>query len=151
MGKGTGASLLTALLLAPAGAAQAALPPYRMVMTPEEGPVDRTVEARYTAAFHACQDRSVTTDDNAHCYLDESDRQDGRLNATWRTVFAATPPAQREALRAAQRRWIAARDPFCWKVADEFSGGTIMPVIYHNCQAEQAIRRTMWLEGLVRK
>jgi hypothetical protein len=48
----------------------------------------------------------------------------------------------------AQRKWIAARDPFCKAIADGFKGGTIAPVVYSDCRVEQTIRRTIWLEGL---
>ena len=43
-----------------------------------------------------------------------------------------------------------ARDPFCTKVADEFTGGTIHSLIWFNCNAEQSIRRTLWLERVGR-
>jgi len=141
---------VAALLGAPQGAGAADRFAYRMVMTPEEGPVDKAVEARYTDALHACQEHAVVTDDNARCFLEEFPRQDARLNAAWRATFARMGMVDKPALLAAQRKWIEARDPFCRKVADEFKGGTILPVIWHNCRAEQTIRRAMWLEKLGR-
>ncbi|GEO00005.1 hypothetical protein NSE01_18370 [Novosphingobium sediminis] len=129
-----------------------AAPPfaYRMVMTPEEGPVDQAVQARYTPAFTACQDKAQTTLDNADCFVAEFTRQDAALNRAWQAVFPKIAPAQQPLLRAAQRRWIAARDPFCRKESDGFSGGTIAPVLYVNCRVEQTIRRTLWLENLAK-
>jgi len=142
--------LLGLAALLAATSAIAALPPFRMVMTPEEGPLDPAVERRYTPALKACQDQAATTDDNARCYQAEAARQDAALNRTWRALQPGLPAPRKGELLASQRRWLAARDPFCTKVADEFTGGTIHSLIWFNCQAEQAIRRTMWLERLVR-
>ena len=86
--------------------------------------------------------------DSARCFADEFPRQDQKLNAAWRITLARLAPGERPALVRAQRRWIAARDPFCRRYADGFSGGTILPVIYASCRAEQTIRRTIWLEAL---
>lgn len=141
--------LALALVLAAAPAA-ALLPPFRLAMTPEEGPLDPAVQARYTPALRTCQDRAATTDDNARCFAAEADRQDAALNRAWRTVRARLAPARKPELLASQRQWIAARDPFCTKVADAFTGGTIHSLIWFNCKAEQAIRRTIWLEQLGR-
>jgi len=127
--------------------AKAAAPfAYRMVITPEEGPLDPVVEGRYTPAFAACQKAAQTTSDNAACFTHEFARQDSALNAAWQAVFARIPAQQRPLLRAAQRRWIAARDPFCRKQSDGFAGGTIAPVIYVSCRTELTVRRTLWLE-----
>ncbi|WP_298174663.1 lysozyme inhibitor LprI family protein [Novosphingobium sp.] len=140
------------LLAAAVPALTQAAPPfaYRMVQTPEEGPLDPKVEGRYTAAFTACQKTAQTTSDNADCFVAEFARQDAELNRTWQAVFPRIPAQQRPLLRAAQRRWVAARDPFCRRQSDSFSGGTIAPVIYVSCRTEQAIRRTLWLERLVK-
>ena len=127
------------------------LPAWQMVMTREEGPVDPQVQARYTRAHSACQSRAVTTDDNARCFMAEFPRQDGALNAVWRKALAAIPSADKPGLLAAQRQWIAARDPFCRKVTDAFAGGSIQPIIWHNCRAEQTIRRTLWLERVAKR
>jgi uncharacterized protein YecT (DUF1311 family) len=140
---------LVVLAVAIPALVQAAQPfAYRMVQTPEEGPLDPNVEGRYTAAFAACQKSAQTTSDNADCFVAEFVRQDAALNRTWQAVFPRIPAQQRPLLRAAQRRWLAARDPFCRKESDGFSGGTIAPVIYVSCRTEQTIRRTLWLEKL---
>ena len=139
-----------ALVLAAAAPAGAVLPEYRLVMTAEEGPLDPAVEARYTPALKACQAKAETTDDNARCFADEAKRQDAALNRVWKAVWTPLPAPRKAELLASQRKWIAARDPFCTKVADEFTGGTIHSLIWFNCNAEQSIRRTLWLERLGR-
>jgi len=121
---------------------------YTFELTPEEGPVDPEVQERYSAAFDVCQKRAVSTAANLACFGDEFVRQDAALNRAWRTTLRRYDSNARRELLAAQRRWIADRDPFCRAQAAKFDGGTIAPVIYANCRVEATIRRTLWLELL---
>lgn len=137
------------LVLLPA-AAMAKAWPYQLAVTPIEGPLDPVVQARYTPALKACQDRAVTTDANARCFKAEFARQDAALNAAWARALPRVAPADRPMLRAAQRRWLKARDPFCDTVMKSFEGGTIAALEWWSCRAELTIRRTIWLEQLPR-
>lgn len=139
-----------ALFALAAGAAPAAADPfaYKLEVTPEEGPLVPAVEARYTPAYRQCGKGSVTTRDAADCLEAEFARQDKALGAAWKAAFARTKGPAHAALLNAQRQWIANRDPFCRKLSDEYSGGTIAPVIWSSCRVETTIRRTMWLEKL---
>jgi uncharacterized protein YecT (DUF1311 family) len=121
---------------------------YKFVMTPEEGPLDTAIEKRYTAAFNRCQKVAVSTQANVACFADEFRRQDKTLNHVWTVTLGRVSSNVRGRLRAAQRQWVAKRDPFCKSKADEFVGGTIQPVIYVDCRVEQTIRRTIWLSAL---
>lgn len=122
--------------------------PYKFLMTPEAGPLDPLLEMRYTAQFSACQARAVSTQANEACFAIEFARQDKVLNRKWRSTLARIAPQLHGHLVAAQRKWIAERDPFCNSKADKFREGTIAPIIYLDCRVEQTIRRTMWLEQL---
>ncbi len=122
--------------------------PYKLEITPEEGPTNPAITQRYTPIFAACQKRAVTTQDNAACFAAEFTRQDATLNHVWRETLNHLPAATRPALLAAQRKWIAARDPFCKSDVEGFGAGTIAPVAYVDCRVELTIRRTMWLEQL---
>jgi uncharacterized protein YecT (DUF1311 family) len=121
---------------------------YKFMMTREEGPLDASIEKRYTATFNRCQKMAVSTQANVACFADEFRRQDKTLNHVWKVTLARIAPNVRGRLRAAQRQWVAKRDSFCKSKADEFGGGTIQPVIYVNCRVEQTIRRTIWLSAL---
>jgi uncharacterized protein YecT (DUF1311 family) len=121
---------------------------YTLRITPEDGSVPPAVEHRYTKAFAACQEKAETTPDNAQCFVAEFARQDAALNAAWKATLARLPAAERQPLTLAQRKWVAARDPFCKAQSDQFSGGTIAPVVYVDCRVEATIRRTLWLQGL---
>jgi uncharacterized protein YecT (DUF1311 family) len=121
---------------------------YKFVMTPEEGPLDPAIEKHYTTTFSHCQKVAVSTQANVACFADEFRRQDKTLNHVWTATIARMPSSRLVRLRAAQRQWVARRDPFCKSKADELGGGTIQPVIYVNCRVEQTIRRTIWLSAL---
>ena len=121
---------------------------YKFAMTPEEGPTDPAIDKRYSSEFTACQKRAISTTANVECFDGEFIRQDKVLNRVWKVTLGGMPGASHGPLLHAQRRWIAARDPFCRKQAAEFEGGTIAPVVYANCRVEQTIRRAMWLEKL---
>lgn len=140
--------LASALLALLAAAPQDGPFAYRMEVTPEEGPLNPAIERRYTPALKRCQDRATVTYEIAACFEAEFTRQDAILNRTWRTTLARLPAAKHQPLLAAQRKWIAARDPFCREDVEGFGNGTIAPVAYSNCRAELTIRRTMWLERL---
>ena len=118
---------------------------YKLEVTPEEGPVDNAVESRYTTLFDDCQQRAQITRENAAYLEAEFIRQDAALNTAWKAALGRLPAATHKPLLAAQRKWIAARDPFCRADAD---GGTIAPVEYSSCRVELTIRRTIWLEHL---
>jgi len=140
--------VVAAFLIAPVCSRAADLFDYKLKVTPEEGPVDPAIDKRYSASFTACQKRALMTEENAACFEAEFVRQDAALNQTWKATLDRLPPTLHGPLRAAQRKWVAARDPFCMKNSDGFSGGTIAPVVYVSCRVELTIRRTMWLEGL---
>jgi len=117
-------------------------------MTPEQGPIDPAIQHRYSGQWADCQKRARTTYENAACLAAEFSRQDAALNRAWKSAFDRTPSAKRGPLLAAQRKWLAARDPFCRADADGFRGGTIEPIIYVDCRVELTIRRTIWFERL---
>jgi uncharacterized protein YecT (DUF1311 family) len=125
-----------------------ALPQFKLEMTPEDGHQDPAIAKRYSAKFSACQRRAVATPENEACFVAEFTRRDGELNQAWRATLGRISPALRMALLKAQREWIVARDPFCRRVSDAFSGGTIAPIVYEDCRVEQTIRRMIWLESL---
>lgn len=108
------------------------------------------VETRYSAAYRNC----LATGDAAKgvtsgmldCNGAEIDRQDARLNRTYRAVMARLAPPARARLRASERAWIGERDRSCRRAAKTAEGGTLASVIYSGCVLDRTIERTMWLE-----
>lgn len=64
----------------------------------------------YGSEYQSCDGSTV---DMIQCVNSLRDRWDDRLNAAYRKVMDAEDDAQRSALRAAQRQWIAYRDANC--------------------------------------
>jgi uncharacterized protein YecT (DUF1311 family) len=123
---------------------------FKLELTPEEGPRDLAIEGRKSLEWGTCVQGAQTTQQSAACQSDEFLRRDSELNRVWRVTFGRVAPVKRPALLAAQRRWLAARDPFCRKESERYSGGTIAPIIYASCRVELTIRRTIWLEAIQR-
>jgi uncharacterized protein YecT (DUF1311 family) len=76
--------------------------------------LDREVGRRMSPGWDTCIDSSggiigVMID----CNTREMERQDAKLNETYRTVMARLPHARRASLRAAERAWVRRRDPSC--------------------------------------
>jgi uncharacterized protein YecT (DUF1311 family) len=120
---------------------------YRFQSTPLEEPSDPIIQAHYTADFERCQNRAVATPENAACFEQEFVRQDKELNRVWRNTLSRLPEDLHPQLIAAQRQWASKRDPFCDAESDEIRG-TLAPVVFSSCRAEQTIRRTVWLAAL---
>lgn len=117
---------------------------------PVSGRTASAVEARYSAAYRNC----LATGDAAKgvtsglldCNGTEIDRQDARLNRTYRAVMARLGPHGRTKLRASERAWIGERDRSCRRAAKPSEGGTLASVIYSGCILDRTIERTIWLE-----
>ena len=137
------------LALIPLQASTASPYPYKLEITPMEGPLNPDVERRYTPQFQSCQKKAISTLENLDCLEAEFARQDADLNRVWRTTIKRVPSARREALLEAERKWVADRDPFCESHAEALSlGGSIRPILYLSCRTELTIRRTIWLENV---
>lgn len=129
------------------GASSPGIFAYSIEKTSEQGPVDPAVTSRYTQRFHACTSGRSATSDLVPCFEQEFIRQDTLLNRAWQIVMHRVPASRRRALRAAERQWIVARDPFC----ERFVGGlrgSLVSVACLDCRIELTIRRTLWLERL---
>ena len=120
------------------------------LVAPASGRTASAVEARYSAAYRTC----LATGDAAKgvtsgmldCNGTEIERQDARLNRTYRAVMARLAPPARAKLRASERAWIAERDRSCRRDSKAAEGGTLASVIYSGCILDRTIERTMWLE-----
>jgi uncharacterized protein YecT (DUF1311 family) len=115
-----------------------------------ETPVDKAVQDRYTKAYTEC----INTGDAARgiqpamtgCAGLEAERQDKILNTTYARVMSKrTKPAQAK-LRLLQRGWIKQRDTTCRQEEAEYEGGTMAPMVFYTCLANESIKRTIWLE-----
>ena len=105
------------------------------------------VEARYTPAFDKClaSPDGQSTMGMIDCTQKEDDRQDARLNTTYKKVLAGLNARQKAKLQAAQRAWITFRDAECASYQDE-DWGTVSRVLAAGCVLHMTVQRTMDLE-----
>lgn len=80
------------------------------------------------------------------CAMEEASAWDDRLNATYAALQAELDPAVFEALRDAQRAWIASRDADCALEISPYEGGSIQRVIAAGCQLDLTAARALQLE-----
>ena len=127
---------IAAVLLTVTGAAQAQT----------QAQVERRLSAEYRQCFATGDAARGVTSAMMSCTGEEIDRQDARLNRTYRTAMMRLKPAAKARLRASERRWIAERDRGCRRSARTFEGGTAAGLSYSGCILDETVRRTMWLE-----
>jgi uncharacterized protein YecT (DUF1311 family) len=121
-----------------------------VAFVPDEA-LARPGKDRFSSAYHDCMGRDAAAQGvqpamNA-CASEEYGRQDARLNATYRAVMAVHSVKEQAGLRIAQRRWIVARDRKCRAERAEYEGGSMAPLIYYACMADETIGRTAWLKA----
>ena len=87
-----------------------------------------------------------TTVGMMQCSMEEASAWDERLNATYAALQAELDPGVFEALRDAQRAWIASRDADCALEISPYEGGSIQPVIAAGCELDLTAARALQLE-----
>jgi uncharacterized protein YecT (DUF1311 family) len=73
---------------------------------------------------------------------------DSALNATWRELRRRLSAGRFDRLRAAQRRWVVAREAACSADAATVRGGQAEPMVWHGCMATAAEARTRELRAI---
>lgn len=73
-------------------------------------------------------------------------KADDALNATYKQLLGKLDDEGKKKLQAAQRAWIKFRDAECESQADEYRGGSILPLIYHTCAKDLTEARTTQLK-----
>ncbi len=88
-----------------------------------------------TATAVACQER-------------ETRIWDERLNASFKDARAHVDAATGEALKAAQRAWIAFRDAKCAVSEIEYGGGSMATVMVADCKRTETGRRALEMQAI---
>jgi uncharacterized protein YecT (DUF1311 family) len=98
-------------------------------------------EPATAAQFKACMDKSGgVTLDMHNCLAAEDQRQDERLNANYKLLLSKLPTDQHDALRKAQRAWVAYRDSEC-ALQGTFEHGNMGPLVIDGCYMDMTSRR----------
>lgn len=83
------------------------------------------------------------------CSARDYEREDQRLNQTYRELLAKLEAAKREKLREVQRAWLSFRDLNCDFQSADYQGGSIYPLIQTSCLADMTKQRTKDLKALI--
>ena len=101
-----------------------------------------------TKQYSVCTDKSDgVTSDMIDCMVDETKRQDVRLNKVYKAFMAELSAERRKQLQTAQRAWIAYRDANCSFYFDP-DGGTLARLNSNSCFMSQTATRAKELESL---
>jgi uncharacterized protein YecT (DUF1311 family) len=100
------------------------------------------------AAAQSCKNPETQMAMNA-CAARDYDREDTRLNKTYRDLLAKLEPAKRDKLREVQRVWLSFRDLSCDFQSTDYQGGTIYSLVQSSCLADMTKQRTKDLNALL--
>ncbi|WP_157020312.1 lysozyme inhibitor LprI family protein [Mesorhizobium xinjiangense] len=100
------------------------------------------------AIYDGCIDKSDGTNAAwAQCGGDWLKREDKKLNATWKTTFAATDGQTKKDILAEQRLWIAYKESACSFYANGDWGREGQVLDYAACRAGVIAARTKELQA----
>ncbi len=98
--------------------------------------------------FSACMDKSGgVTQDMVECIGAETQRQDLRLNKSYKALMATLSPERKKQLQEAQRAWIKFRDSNCSFYFDP-DGGSMARINANDCVMTMTANRAKELENL---
>lgn len=99
----------------------------------------------YTSAQAGCASRPTTVAMNK-CADKAYKSSDRRMNSVYRRAMKAQSGGHKQALRKAQRSWVAFRDSACKSYSYMGDGGTIRPLLYSHCLTNLTSERTKMLQ-----
>ena len=81
------------------------------------------------------------------CQEDRYDANDKKLNVAYKEKMAALDAPAQQKLLTEQRHWLSTLKPHCKKAAnDEAEGGSMWPMLYLGCLADETQKRTVILK-----
>lgn len=84
------------------------------------------------------------------CAGKEYKAADLALNQVYRQLLSMLDDQEKSELKEAQTAWLKYRDANCDFVADQYKGGTILPMIHGLCLAEMTRNRTTELKSQIK-
>ncbi|MEL6470560.1 MAG: lysozyme inhibitor LprI family protein [Cyanobacteria bacterium J06623_4] len=105
---------------------------------------DRTSANRTAESDLSCEAPTTQLEMN-QCAQQAYTIADAELNQVYQTLKSQLPTTGQQTLTEAELAWITFRDLDCGFDRDQYAGGSIAPMIYSDCQAEQTLLRTQEL------
>lgn len=111
-------------------------------------PLAAAIKARLSAGYgHCIANSGGVTATMQDCIGREHARLDRMLNATYANVMRRLPNDKaRAGLRYRQRDWLTMRWDACLEDMNSAGGGSAGDLVYRDCQLQELVRRTLWLE-----
>ncbi len=100
------------------------------------------------SAYDACMAKATSNVDFSTCGGEWNAREDAKLNATWKKVFALTSGQTKTDLLAEQRAWVAFKEKACAFYANGDWGREGMVIDHPACTAQIIADRTKSLEAI---
>ena len=100
-----------------------------------------------SASAKDCDNPQTQLDMN-DCAVMEYQRVDSELNAVYAEYRKRLSPSQAQQLKAAEVAWIKFRDASCIFETSEVEGGSIHPLVYHDCLSTKTRERIAALKAL---
>jgi len=98
----------------------------------------------YSKMYDKCMERSDGMETESNCVENELNFQEGRLNQAYIMVMRKLPEAEKDALRAYQRQWVANRDADCFRKAGPANNASVRWA--WGCQIDETVKRRLQLE-----
>lgn len=108
---------------------------------------DPEIEARMSRFHIQCMATARTQERRLACLMDETWRQDDRLNAVYGRMRARTAAARWTPMRDSQRAWIRLRDDYCASARRAAGGGIRASLAFADCYLSETVERRVWLEN----
>lgn len=103
-------------------------------------------QPKFSATFDKCMDAAAgVTLDMHNCISAELDRQDARLNQTYKAALARLNTSQQTRLRETERRWLRETKARCDHAGDENEGGTAQALQVADCYLTETTGRADFL------
>lgn len=96
-------------------------------------------------AYDACANKAVSNADFSNCGTTWVTREEARLNARWKSLYAKLPAASKRDILTEQRAWIAYKDKSClWRANGDW-GREGQVISYPSCRAKVIADRADYL------
>ena len=108
---------------------------------------DPEIQARMSPEHLQCMTAARSSERRLACLMNETWRQDDRLNAVYRRLRAGSAAARWTTMRESQRSWIRLRDNYCAAARRTAGSGTRAWLAFADCYLTETVERRVWLEN----
>ena len=99
-------------------------------------------EPRLSPTYETCMNAAAGVTMEMHdCISAEYERQDARLNQTYKAVLTRLSGAQKTSLRDTERAWLRKTKMLCDHAGDDNEGGTLQAIEIADCQLTETAKR----------